>query len=173
MAKHVVLKDDTSRIEYVFIQDSSVTTGAGLTGLVFNSASLVASYARTAGARVAITLATQTVTGAFSSGGFVEVDATNMPGVYRVDVPDAAFATGVDKVVGNRKGKRTLGFGANIKSKDEENLSSLMLQVEPEDLVKFGMIPEFIGRLPILASLTELDEAALIDVLTGHKGDGG
>jgi hypothetical protein len=66
---------------------------------VFNSAGLTAYYARTQGSAVAITLATQTVTGAFSSGGFVEVDATNMPGIYRFDPPDAAFATGVDKAV--------------------------------------------------------------------------
>lgn len=104
MAKHLVLKGDTSRIEYIFIQNSSVTTGAGLTGLVFNSASLVAYYVRTQGSATAITLATQTVTGAFSSGGFVEVDATNMPGVYRFDPPDAAFASGVDKVVIMLKG---------------------------------------------------------------------
>ena len=104
MAKQLVLKDDTSRIEYIFIQNSSLTTGAGLTGLVFNSAGLTAYYARTQGAAVAITLATQTVTGAFSSGGFVEVDATNMPGLYRFDPPNAAFATGVDKTVMLLKG---------------------------------------------------------------------
>lgn len=104
MAKHLALKDATSRSEYIFIQDSSLTTGAGKTGLVFNTASLVAYYVRPLGSATAITLATQTVTGAFSSGGFVEVDSTNMPGVYRLDVPNAAFATGVDKVVVMLKG---------------------------------------------------------------------
>jgi len=97
--KLALKKATTSYRAYVFIQDSSVTTGAGLTGLVFNSASLVASYVRPGAVRTAITLATQTVTGAYSSGGFVEVDATNMPGVYRFDLPDAALATGVDAVV--------------------------------------------------------------------------
>lgn len=64
------------------------------TGLVFNTAGILASFNVSRGARVAIALVTQTVTGAWTSGGFVEVDATNMPGVYRLDVPDAAWATG-------------------------------------------------------------------------------
>lgn len=84
--------NETSRVEYVFAQDS---TGLPKTGLVYNTSGLAASYNRTLGARAAITLATQTVTGAFSSGGFVEMDATNMPGVYRLDVPNAVLATGV------------------------------------------------------------------------------
>lgn len=104
MAKLAVKPGTTSLIAYVFIQDSSVTTGAGLTGLAFNTGSLVASYVRPAAARSAITLATQTTTGAFSSGGFVEVDSTNMPGVYRFDIPDAAIATGVRSVVVMLKG---------------------------------------------------------------------
>lgn len=104
MSKQIVTKGATSQSFDVWIRDSSSSVGAGLTGLVFNSGSLVASYKRTAAARVAITLATQTVTGAFSSGGFVEVDATNMPGLYRLDVPDAAFASGVAGVVVMLKG---------------------------------------------------------------------
>ena len=104
MGKHLVLKDSTSRSEYIFIQDSSSTTGAGKTGLAFNTASLAAYYVRPLGSATAITLATQTVTGAWSSGGFVEVDGTNMPGVYRFDVPNAVFATGVDKAVVMLKG---------------------------------------------------------------------
>src|SRR6185369_10146454 len=95
MAKLSVKPGTTSLTVYVFIRDSSVTTGAGLTGLAFNTSNLVASYVRPLGSRTAITLATQTVTGAYSSGGFVEVDSTNMPGVYRLDVPDAVIATGV------------------------------------------------------------------------------
>lgn len=95
MAKLSVKPGTTSLTVYLFIQNSSVTTGAGLTGLVFNSASLVASYVRPLAARAAITLVTQTVTGAWTSGGFVEVDSTNMAGWYRLDVPDAAIATGV------------------------------------------------------------------------------
>lgn len=104
MAKLAVKPGTTSLVAYVFIQDSSVTTGAGLTGLAFGTGSLVASYVRPLAARSAITLVTQTTTGAFSSGGFIEVDATNMPGVYRLDVPDAAIAVGVRSVVVMLKG---------------------------------------------------------------------
>lgn len=79
----------------VFVQDSSSTTGAGLTGLVFNTSSLTAYYALPAAAAVSITLATlAAVTSSYSSGGFKEIDATNMPGWYRFDVPNAALASG-------------------------------------------------------------------------------
>jgi len=89
----------TSRTIDLKILDSSSTTGAGLSGLVYNSSGLVCSYTREKAARVAITLATQTVTGAYSSGGFVEIDATNFKGLYRLDIPDAALAAGVNFVV--------------------------------------------------------------------------
>jgi hypothetical protein len=84
----------TSQTIDIFLQDSSSSTGQGLAGLVYNSASLVASYRKGAtGSRTAITLATQTVGGAWFSGGFVEIDATNMKGVYRLDIPNAAVDT--------------------------------------------------------------------------------
>lgn len=102
--KLLVKKATTNHTVYVFIQDSSSTTGAGLTGLVYNSAGLVCYYVRPLAAAVALSLATQTVTGAHSDGGFVEVDATNMPGVYRLDLSDAIIATGVDSVVVHLKG---------------------------------------------------------------------
>ena len=100
----------TSQSIDLFIQDSSSTTGAGLTGLVFNSGSLTAYYRRTGSAAVAISLVTQTATGAFATaaggagGGFCAVDGTNMPGVYRLDIPDAAIAAGVPEVVIMLKG---------------------------------------------------------------------
>lgn len=94
MAKISVKVATTSLTVNLFIQDSSSTTGAGLTGLAFNTASLVAYYALPAAAAVSITLATQTVTGAYSSGGFVEISSANMPGWYRFDVPNAAIASG-------------------------------------------------------------------------------
>lgn len=85
----------TSQTVNIFIQDSSSTTGAGLTGLVFNTASLTAYYALSRAAAVSITLATlAAVTSSYSSGGFKEIDATNMPGWYRFDIPDAALASG-------------------------------------------------------------------------------
>jgi hypothetical protein len=85
-----VYAGQTEQTVDIFLQDSSSSVGAGLAGLVHNSAGLVASYRKGAtGSRVAITLATQTVGGAYSSGGFVEIDATNMKGVYRLDLPNA------------------------------------------------------------------------------------
>ncbi len=104
MAKLAIKPGATSVSLYLFIQDSSLTTGAGLTGLLFNTASLTAYYVRPLGSATAITLATQTVTGAWSSGGFVEVSSTNMPGVYRFDVPDAVLASGVRSAVVLLKG---------------------------------------------------------------------
>jgi hypothetical protein len=98
MAKLSMRPGSTSQTVYIFVQDSSVTTGAGLTGLAFNTGSLTAYYVRPLGSATAITLATQTVTGAWSSGGFVEVSSANMPGLYRLDIPDAALATGVRSV---------------------------------------------------------------------------
>ena len=105
MAKLFVQAQATSnRSEYVFVQDSASTTGGGKTGIAYNAAGLTAYYVRPAGSATAITLATQTVTGAWSSGGWVEVDATNLPGIYRFDIPNAVFATGVDHAVVMLKG---------------------------------------------------------------------
>lgn len=95
--KLIVPKGSTSVSVDVFIRDNSVSTGVGLTGLAFNTASLTAYYTRQNAAATAITLATQTATGAYSSGGFVEVDGTNMPGLYRLDIPDAVLASGVNQ----------------------------------------------------------------------------
>lgn len=89
----IVGEGDTSVTLYVKLRDSS--TGFPKTGLVWNSGGAFASYVRPKAAKIDITLATQTVTGAWSSGGFVEVDATAAPGLYRLDVPDGAFAIGV------------------------------------------------------------------------------
>jgi hypothetical protein len=84
----------TSQTIDVFLRDSSSATGAGLTGLVFNSSGLKAYYRKGAtGSAVQITLATQTTGGAWTSGGFVAVDGTNLPGIYRLDLPDAMVDT--------------------------------------------------------------------------------
>jgi len=91
---------------------------------------------------------------------FVQVDTSNI-----LFICGGAFV-GLDKIVAMRKGKRSLGLQANITSKAEENASKLLAQVEPEDLIKFGLIPEFIGRLPVIATLEELDEKALVEILT-------
>src|SRR4030095_8813784 len=93
MPKFSLAKSTTSKLLRFFVQNSSVTTGAGLTGLLYNSASLTAYYIREGSASAtAITLATMTV-GTWVSGGFKEVDATNMPGLYELGVPDAALAS--------------------------------------------------------------------------------
>lgn len=94
---------------------------------------------------------------------FIQVDTRNI-----LFIVGGAFV-GLDKIVSQRKGRRSLGLGASIVSKSEESVSKLFAQVEPEDLIRFGLIPEFIGRLPILASLEELDENALVDILVKPK----
>ncbi len=94
---------------------------------------------------------------------FVQVDTSNI-----LFICGGAFV-GLDKIVAMRKGKRSLGLQATITSKADENISKMLAQVEPEDLIRFGLIPEFIGRLPVVATLEELDEAALIEILTKPK----
>jgi ATP-dependent Clp protease ATP-binding subunit ClpX len=90
---------------------------------------------------------------------FVQVDTSNI-----LFICGGAFV-GVDKIVGMRKGKRSLGMHASISAKVDETTSKLLAQVEPEDLIKFGLIPEFIGRLPVVATLEELDEKSLVEIL--------
>ena len=120
----------TSYSAYVFIQDTSVTTGSGLTGLVYNTAGLTAYYIRPGGSAVSISLVTQTPTGAFSSGGFVAVDGTNLPGLYRLDVPNAAIASGVNSAI--------------IMLKGAANMAPVLMEVEltaynPYDAVRLGL----------------------------------
>lgn len=89
------ISGNTSLIEYINITQSN--SGIGLTGLVYNSSGLTAYYIRPGGTPTAITLNSQTTTGAFTSGGFVAIDNTNMPGLYRIDIPNAIFASGVTR----------------------------------------------------------------------------
>jgi ATP-dependent Clp protease ATP-binding subunit ClpX len=78
--------------------------------------------------------------------------------------------SGLDKVIQERSEKGGIGFSAEVKSKSEKKkIGDVLNNVEPEDLIKFGLIPEFVGRLPVIATLEELDEAALINILTGPK----
>jgi hypothetical protein len=100
-----IKKGATDQTVYVEILDSTSTTGGRKTGLVFNTASLTAYYVRNGGSATAITLATlAAANSAHSDGGFKEVDSTNMPGVYRLDLPDAAVASGAESVVVTVKG---------------------------------------------------------------------
>lgn len=94
---------------------------------------------------------------------FVPVDTTNI-----LFICGGAFV-GLEKVIEKRIGKKALGFNANVVSVRKQRLSETLAQVEPEDLIKFGLIPEFVGRLPVIGTLHELDEAAMIDILTKPK----
>ncbi|HCP19280.1 MAG TPA: ATP-dependent Clp protease ATP-binding subunit ClpX, partial [Alphaproteobacteria bacterium] len=76
-----------------------------------------------------------------------------------------AFA-GLDKIISNRDKGTGIGFGANVEASDDRSTGERLAEIEPEDLLKFGLIPEFVGRLPILATLEDLDKTALIRILT-------
>ncbi|QQP88918.1 ATP-dependent Clp protease ATP-binding subunit ClpX [Skermanella rosea] len=94
---------------------------------------------------------------------FIQVDTSNI-----LFICGGAFA-GLDRVIAQRNRGTVMGFGADVKGPDERGIGELLREVEPEDLLKFGMIPEFVGRLPVVATLEDLDEAALIKVLTEPK----
>ncbi|HVK53395.1 MAG TPA: ATP-dependent Clp protease ATP-binding subunit ClpX [Burkholderiales bacterium] len=94
---------------------------------------------------------------------FVQVDTTNI-----LFICGGAFG-GLDKVIQSRSDKSGIGFGAAVKSKDRREMSALIRDVEPEDLIRYGLIPEFVGRLPVVATLEELDEKALVRILTEPK----
>jgi ATP-dependent Clp protease ATP-binding subunit ClpX len=95
---------------------------------------------------------------------FVQVDTTNI-----LFICGGAFA-GLEKIIQNRSEKGGIGFGAEVKSKDDKKaIGQILLDAEPEDLIKFGLIPELIGRLPVVATLQELEEPALIQILTEPK----
>jgi ATP-dependent Clp protease ATP-binding subunit ClpX len=91
---------------------------------------------------------------------FLQVDTTNI-----LFIVGGAFC-GLEQVVERRIGGKSLGFGSDVTSKTEKKLGELLALVEPDDLLKFGMIPEFVGRLPIITSLEELDEPSLVSILT-------
>ncbi len=94
---------------------------------------------------------------------FLQVDTTNI-----LFVVGGAFA-GLDKVISNRGEGSSIGFGAQIKNIDERRVGAILRDVEPDDLLKFGLIPEFVGRLPVIATLEDLDEDALVMILTQPK----
>jgi len=94
---------------------------------------------------------------------FVQVDTANI-----LFVCGGAF-DGLEKIIQQRGERSGIGFGAEVKSRSNVNVSEVLAQVEPDDLVKYGLIPELIGRLPVVANLTELDEAALVKILVEPK----
>ncbi len=94
---------------------------------------------------------------------FLQVDTTNI-----LFICGGAFA-GLDKLISSRNSGAGIGFGADVRDPEDRNLSQILVDLEPEDLIKFGLIPEFIGRLPVIATLEDLDEEALIRILTEPK----
>ena len=94
---------------------------------------------------------------------FLQVDTTNI-----LFICGGAFA-GLDKIINNRGKGTSIGFGATVKDLKEQPLSDVMKNLEPEDLIKYGLIPEFIGRMPIIATLNDLDEKSLIKILQEPK----
>ena len=94
---------------------------------------------------------------------FIQIDTTNI-----LFICGGAFV-GLEKIVEQRTGGKTIGFGADIKAQHERNTGELLRQVQPEDLLRFGLIPEFIGRLPVIATLDELSLEALVDILKKPK----
>jgi ATP-dependent Clp protease ATP-binding subunit ClpX len=94
---------------------------------------------------------------------FLQVDTTNI-----LFICGGAFA-GLEKIISQRGKGSGIGFGADVRSQDERRTGLILREVEPEDLLKFGLIPEFIGRLPVVATLDDLDESVLIEILTKPK----
>src|SRR5690606_27082192 len=94
---------------------------------------------------------------------FIQIDTTNI-----LFICGGAF-DGLEKIIEQRTGEKTMGFGAEIKTKEEKKIGDILRQIMPEDLLKFGLIPEFIGRVPVVVSLDALDKEALIDILVKPK----
>ena len=93
----------------------------------------------------------------------IQIDTTNI-----LFICGGAF-DGIDKIIENRVGKKLMGFGAEITKQEEKNIGDTLKKITPQDLLKFGLIPEFIGRLPMIATLDNLDKKALVRILTEPK----
>ncbi|HEV8340164.1 MAG TPA: ATP-dependent Clp protease ATP-binding subunit ClpX, partial [bacterium] len=94
---------------------------------------------------------------------FIQIDTTNI-----LFLCGGAFV-GLEEIISRRMTEKTMGFGAKITTKKEKRSSALLAKVHPEDMIKFGMIPEFVGRLPVVATLSELDQSALVEILKEPK----
>jgi ATP-dependent Clp protease ATP-binding subunit ClpX len=94
---------------------------------------------------------------------FLQVDTTNI-----LFICGGAFA-GLEKIIAQRGRGTSIGFGADVRAPDERKTGEILREIEPEDLLKFGLIPEFVGRLPVIATLEDLDEKALVEILTEPK----
>jgi len=94
---------------------------------------------------------------------FIQIDTTNI-----LFICGGAFE-GLEKIIENRIGTKSMGFGAKVESRAQKDIGELFSQVVPQDLLKYGLIPEFVGRLPVVVTLSQLDKKALIDILTKPK----
>ena len=94
---------------------------------------------------------------------FIHIDTTNI-----LFICGGAFAA-IDGIIESRIGKKLMGFGAEIKTREEKDVGEILRQIQAEDLLKFGLIPEFVGRLPVVVTLNQLDETALVNILTQPK----
>ena len=94
---------------------------------------------------------------------FIQIDTTNI-----LFICGGAF-DGLEKIIEQRTGQKTMGFGADVKTKEEKKIGDVLRQIMPEDLLRFGLIPEFVGRLPLVVTLDALDETALVRILTEPK----
>lgn len=94
---------------------------------------------------------------------FIHVNTTNI-----LFICGGAFA-GIEDIISKRTGKKLMGFGADVQSQEKKDIGEILKGILPEDLLKFGLIPEFVGRMPVIVTLHQLDEAALIDILTQPK----
>ncbi|MCZ6510313.1 MAG: ATP-dependent Clp protease ATP-binding subunit ClpX [Alphaproteobacteria bacterium] len=94
---------------------------------------------------------------------FLQVDTTNI-----LFIVGGAFS-GLEKIIASRGKDTSIGFGADVRNADDRRTGEILRNIEPEDLLKFGLIPEFVGRLPVIATLEDLDESSLVEILTAPK----
>lgn len=94
---------------------------------------------------------------------FIQIDTTNI-----LFIVGGAF-DGIDKIIQKRIGKTSMGFGADVESKEDKKIGELLKELRPDDLLKYGLIPEFVGRLPVMVTLEELDNESLVKILTEPK----
>lgn len=185
MSKQEIMVGSTDKTLYFHIRKKS--DGTPLTGLVFNSTNLQSYYQRDLAAPVQIPLVTQTVTGVHTDGGFVEVDAINTPGLYRLDVPDAAFITGVDcvRVYINEVTTTALGISVDpaeiqLTTFEKSDPTSIDRLVNIDEATSPSEISDYMDansvKLALLTAINaltvKLETALESDGLTGYRYTG-
>ena len=169
--KRLIKKGSTDQTIIIFIQDSASTTGAGKTGIAYNTSGLTCYYVRPGAAASQLSLATQTVTGSHSDGGFVEIDSTNLPGFYRLDLSDAIIATGVDGVVLGLRGASGMAQ-CNIEIQLED-ANSGELTTSERSSVADSVLDEAVESTVTLRQMVRLFASSLTGKMTvTDNGDG-